>query len=94
MDIIRRLPNLRALPPDGEDFLQLVCLFLAEEASWVMRQGLLRDYRATDEPIGVPRGRLNVREQYLRRFGRFDVLDCRFDEYDGDIPTTNSCRLR
>ena len=32
------------------------------------------------------RGRLNVRDQYLRRFGRFDLLECRFDEYDGDIP--------
>lgn len=86
VDVLRRLPNLRALPPSGEDFLQLVCLFLAEEAGWVVRQGLLRDYRATEEPIGVLRGRLNVRDQYLRRFGRFDALDCRFDEYDGDIP--------
>jgi len=86
VDVLRRLPNLRALPPSGEDFLQLVCLFLAEEAGWVVRQGLLRDYRATEEPIGVLRGRLNIREQYLRRFGRLDVLECRFDEYDGDIP--------
>lgn len=86
VDLIRRLPNLRALPPSGEDFLQLVCLFLAEEAGWVVRQGLLRDYRSAEEAIRVLRGRLNVREQYLRRYGRFDVLECRFDEYDGDIP--------
>ena len=79
-------PNLRALPPRGLDFLQLVCLFLAEEAGSVVRQGLLRDYRGAEETIGVLRGRLNVREQYLRRFGRFDFLECRFDEYDGDIP--------
>ena len=86
VDVLRRLPNLRALPPSGEDFLQLVCLFLSEEAGWVVRQGLLRDYRASEETLGVLRGRLNVREQYLRRFGRFDLLECRFDEYDGDIP--------
>jgi 5-methylcytosine-specific restriction enzyme subunit McrC len=86
VDILRRLPNLRELPPSGEDFLQLVCLFLAEEARWVVRQGLLRDYRATEDAIGVLRGRLNVRAQYLQRFGRFDLLECHYDEYDGDIP--------
>ena len=32
------------------------------------------------------RGRLMMREQYLRRFGRIDVLECRFDDYDADIP--------
>ena len=42
VDVIRRLANLRALPPSGEDFLQLVCLFLAEEAGWVVRRGILR----------------------------------------------------
>ena len=86
VDVLRRLPNLRDLPPSGADFLQLVCLLLAEEAGWVVQQGLLRDYRATEEPIGVLRGRLNIRDQYLRRFGRFDLLECRFDEYDGNIP--------
>jgi 5-methylcytosine-specific restriction enzyme subunit McrC len=86
VDVLRRLPNLRALPPSGADFLQLVCLLLAEEAWGVMRQGLLRDYRSTEEALGVLRGRLNIREQYLRRFGRLDQLECRFDEYDGDIP--------
>ena len=36
VDVLRRLPNLRALPPRGLDFLQLVCLFLAEEAGSVV----------------------------------------------------------
>lgn len=86
VDVLRRLPNLRALPPSGEDFLQLVCMLLAEESEWVLRQGLLRDYRMVEESVGVLRGRLMLREQYLRRFGRLDILDCRYDEYDGDTP--------
>lgn len=86
VDILRRLGNLRALPPAGEDFLQLVCLLLAEEASSVVRGGLLRDYRGAEATLGVLRGRLRIREQYLQRFGRLDVLECRFDEYDADVP--------
>ena len=48
--------------------------------------GIASDYAPPKKPSGCSRGRLNVRDQYLRRFGRFDLLDCRFDEYDGDIP--------
>lgn len=86
VEVLRRLPNLRSMPPSGEDLLQLVCLLLAEEAGWILRQGLLRDYRIAEDALRVLRGRLRVREQYLRRFGQLNLLECRFDEYDADIP--------
>ena len=31
------------------------------------------------------RGRLRVRDQYLRRFAQLQPLECQFDEYDGDV---------
>ena len=59
---------------------------LVEETRALIRDGLIRDYRAVDDSLSVMRGRLRVREQFLRRYGSLHRLECSFDEYDGDIP--------
>ena len=84
--MLRRLPADRPLAAHGHDLLDLVCLLLTEEAQTLVRDGLLRDYRAADNALGVLRGRLRYRDQALRRYGQPDRLECHFDEYDGDVP--------
>lgn len=86
LNFLRRLPVQRTLPMDDTHLLDLLCLLLAEEATSVARQGLLADYRMIEEPLGVVRGRLLVREQVTRRFGQLAVLECRFDEFGTDVP--------
>jgi 5-methylcytosine-specific restriction enzyme subunit McrC len=86
IQMLRRLPNNRPLPADGSDLFDLICLLLTEEALGLLRGGLLRDYRATEDTLPVLRGRLRTKDQYLRRYGQLHQLDCSFDEYDADTP--------
>jgi 5-methylcytosine-specific restriction enzyme subunit McrC len=84
VNMLGRLPVDRPLPADGRDLVDLICLLLARETDALVRDGLLRDYRATDDTLKLLRGRLRYRDQYLRQFGRLDRLECHFDEYDSD----------
>lgn len=84
--LIARLPTDRPLPADGTDLFDLVVLLLTEETKALIRHGLIRDYRPVDDSLDVLRGRLRVREQYLRRYGQLHRIECAFDEYDGDVP--------
>jgi 5-methylcytosine-specific restriction enzyme subunit McrC len=86
VNLLRRLPQDRSLHPDQTNLFGLIALLLGEEAQALTRDGLLRDYRAHDDTLNVLRGRLRHRDQFLRRFGRLDQLDCTFDEYDSDTP--------
>ena len=84
ISLLRRLPTDRPLPANGDDLFDLICLLLVEETTVLLRDGLLRDYRPVDDSLNALRGRLRYREQYLRRFGQLDQLECSFDEYDGN----------
>jgi 5-methylcytosine-specific restriction enzyme subunit McrC len=84
IDLISRVPIDRPLAAQTTDMLDLIAWFLAEETKLLIRDGLLRDYRPVDDSLTVLRGRLRLREQYLRRFGQLQPLECQFDEYDGD----------
>ncbi len=86
VQLLKRLPADRPLPANGNDLFDLICLLLAEETRALIRDGLLRDYRAVDESIDVLRGRLRLRDQYLRRYGQLHPLECHFDEYDSNVP--------
>jgi 5-methylcytosine-specific restriction enzyme subunit McrC len=86
IDALKRAPAVRELAMEGESLLDLIAMLLAEEATRLVRDGLLDDYITREEDLTTVRGRLLVREQVLRRFGRLDRLDCRFDELDADIP--------
>lgn len=85
IDLLKRLPVDRPLPTAGDNLFDLICLLLVEETQALVRDGLLRSYRAVDEPIEVLRGRLRHRDQYLRRYGQLHPLECHFDEYDSNI---------
>jgi 5-methylcytosine-specific restriction enzyme subunit McrC len=82
---------LAHLPPDqqlavaGDDLFELLVRILVSEAKLLIRDGLLRDYRPAEETLAVVRGRLRLRDQFLKRYGALHRLECSFDEYDGDI---------
>lgn len=86
VDMLRRLPEVRPLPADGAHLLDLICLLLAEETKALVRTGILRNYHVAEEQLPVLRGSLRVREQFTRQYGQLRVLECRYDEYDADIP--------
>src|SRR5207253_6153001 len=57
---------------------------LAEACERVSRAGLLADYREIEDDLPVVRGRLLGARQMLKRFGRMDRLECRYDEHTTD----------
>lgn len=69
----------------GADLVDLLCMLLAKEVSEVVRNGVIRDYIATEDSLTALRGSLRFREQATRRFGQLDVLECRFDEFESDV---------
>ncbi|MEV5829365.1 hypothetical protein AB0L25_27765 [Spirillospora sp. NPDC052242] len=70
---------------EGLDLRDLVCLLLTLEADRLLRHGLRRDYLRREEDLPAVRGRLLADRQVMRRFGRLDRLECRYDERSGDI---------
>ncbi|UCZ63361.1 McrC family protein [Mycolicibacterium phocaicum] len=84
--MLSHLPPNQRLLTEGSDLFQLIVLALVQETRVLLRDGLIRDYRPMDDSLTVLRGRLRMRDQFLRRFGSMHQLECQFDEYDGDIP--------
>lgn len=84
--LLARLLTDRPLPGDGTDLFDLIVMLLIEETKSLIRDGLIRDYHSVDDSIDTLRGRLRIREQFLRRYGQLHRIECTFDEYDGDIP--------
>lgn len=86
LDLIRRFDHPRDMPHEGRNLFDVLCGLLANEASALLRDGLIKDYRPEHDTLQVLRGRLDHRRQVLNRFGRLDQLECDFDEYDTDNP--------
>ena len=84
--LLTHLPREQQLPADGNDLFELVVMALIHATRSLIRDGLIRDYRPIDDTLTVMRGRLRMRDQFLRRYGSFHRLECHFDEYDGNIP--------
>ena len=72
----------RPLPSEGIDLADLICLLIAQRGEELLTSGLIQDYRFANDSLPFMRGHLNYRDQMLKRFGRVDVLECSFDEYD------------
>ncbi|OBY31836.1 McrC family protein [Mycolicibacter kumamotonensis] len=84
--LLTHLPREQQLPANGNDLFELIVMALIHATRSLIRDGLIRDYRPMDDTLTVMRGRLRVRDQFLRRYGSFHRLECQFDEYDGNIP--------
>lgn len=86
LDCLDRHPAVRDFQGDQANLLDLVALLLAEACEKLARDGLLADYWETEDDLPVMRGRLLVRKQMLKRFGRIDRLECRYDEHGTNVP--------
>ena len=86
LSLLKQLPTEMHHPDVGPNLYELIVRLLASEAKLLIRDGLIRDYRDFDDSLTVMRGRLRMKEQFLKRYGSLQRLECSFDEYDGDIP--------
>lgn len=77
--------NRQSIGAEGTSLLDLIALLLAEACERLLRGGLLSDYSECENDLPVLRGRLLGDRQLIRRQGRIDRLECRYDEYVGDI---------
>jgi 5-methylcytosine-specific restriction enzyme subunit McrC len=97
-DVLTMLAALAELPlvemlPLERDFAtsrpphlaDLLCRLLCRATAQVLAAGPLQDYRDTEEDLPLLRGRLDLRRQAGRHFGRVDVLACRFQDFDHDV---------
>ncbi|WP_214105200.1 McrC family protein [Acrocarpospora catenulata] len=91
LSALRYVDRLRHLPDVGHNLRDLICLLLAIECEALLRGGLRRDYVHREELLPAVRGRLLADRQMLRRFGRLDRLECRFDEFEADILDNQVC---
>ncbi|MDY7103737.1 MAG: hypothetical protein S0880_21350 [Actinomycetota bacterium] len=82
---LRRLPLERRLDASGAHLVDLIRRLFVEEVETLVLRGLINDYSEEEEALPVLRGSLKVREQVTRRFARLDALECRFDEFHGDV---------
>lgn len=86
LDALKSLEAQHTLEADDRSLFDLICLLFAQSCDRLLRRGLRRDYQEQEEDLPVLRGRLLVREQALKRMGRLDRLECRFDEHTTDNP--------
>jgi 5-methylcytosine-specific restriction enzyme subunit McrC len=79
-DTIRTL--LAARTPD---LLDILSALLIRECERILAGGVLHDYVEREDSLNVLRGRFLADRQWRRRFGQFNLLECRFDEHESDI---------
>jgi 5-methylcytosine-specific restriction enzyme subunit McrC len=85
VEALTRLQSIRLLDVSTQGRLvDLLAMLLAEASERIVRDGLLQDYVTREESLNVLRGRLRVVDQFRRRFGRIDHLECLFDELESD----------
>lgn len=84
-------PSLVELAADA-DLSGVLALLFALEADRALAGGPLRGYRAENQTLPVLRGRLRMRQQYLRRYGVLLPLEVTVDEWTVD--TDDNRRIR
>lgn len=76
---------VRRLAVEGRSLIDLIGWLLADEAERILRDGPVQDYVTREASLSSLRGRLLYVEQFRRRFGQIDKLECRFDEFESDV---------
>lgn len=85
LGILRRIKGAHTLDSTGSSLLDLLALLFAEACESIVGNGLLSDYVEREGDLAAVRGRLLSDRQVLRRFGRVDRVECRYDEHEMDI---------
>ena len=78
--------GVRTLDTQGNNLFDLLSLLFAKACEKVSRIGILSDYVEREDSLNVLRGRLLADRQVLRHFGQVDQIECRYDEFEKDIP--------
>lgn len=100
LTLLARAQGVQGLKVDAElvgvsataDLSAVLAVLFAQEAASAMAAGPLRGYRSEDQTLPVLRGRVRLRDQYLRRFGLPVPLEVTVDEWTLD--TDDNRRLR
>jgi len=100
LTLLARARGVQGLKLDAElvdvaptaDLSAVLAVLFAQEAATSMAAGPLRGYRSEDQTLPVLRGRVRLREQYLRRFALPVPLEVTVDEWTLD--TDENRRLR
>lgn len=66
------------------DLTAVLARMFVLEAEHALASGPLRGYREENQSLSVLRGRLRLRDQYLRRFGQLSPLEVTVDEWTVD----------
>jgi 5-methylcytosine-specific restriction enzyme subunit McrC len=74
------------LDTQGNNLFDLLSLLFAKACEKVSRIGMLSDYVEREDTLKVLRGRLLPDRQALRHYGQVDQIECRYDEFEKDIP--------
>lgn len=84
--IVQRETARASFEAAGESLFDLIALLFVEASESVVRRGLISDYKSDEADLPVVRGRILVDQQVLRRFGLFDKVVCRYDDYQPNVP--------
>lgn len=77
---------------DEADLSVVLAQMFVLEAERALAAGPLRGYRTEDQTLPVLRGRLRLRDQYLRRLGQLSPLEVTVDEWTVDTPENRLIR--
>ncbi len=69
---------------ESQDVVTLMKHVYSIALAKAVKRGLLREYDDHEEDLVAIRGRVNVKDVVLRRFGRAVPMPCAFQEYDVD----------
>jgi 5-methylcytosine-specific restriction enzyme subunit McrC len=86
LDALKRFSRERSLPTSDTNLFDLIALLLTEACSALVKGGLKSGYVLHEDVLPALRGRLLADRQVMKRFGRVDQLECRYEEFETDIP--------
>lgn len=70
----------------GAHFLELICAWAIDSIEAILRDGLVRDYKATRAPLQTVRGRVHLASTFLNIARGNLAIDSTFEEYSVDTP--------
>lgn len=82
----------RVTVAEDADLSAVLARMFVLEAEHALAAGPLRGYRTEDQTLAVLRGRLRLRDQYLRRFGQLSPLEVTVDEWTVDTAENRMIR--
>jgi 5-methylcytosine-specific restriction enzyme subunit McrC len=86
LDALASTLSTRSINAAGANLLDLIGRLFVDSCEGLLRRGLRSDYVQHEDVLPFIRGRLLADRQVLRRFGRIDQLESRYDEHESDVP--------